>query len=254
MLLTDGSPNTIDDLRVYESAVADVAHTEMIDLKVKLGLAMEEVTQDVLDFLLDRAGADPQAAVRRAIGVSDVAVTRQMKRWLAVHALEIFYRDTFFNQLNDRYRAKFEEYRRLSQNAREHTFHFGVGLVLNPIPQAQPPVFSAVAGSIAQTTYYAQASWTGAGGQEGAPSEETTYDAPAGALPVVEMIDPPAAASGFNVYLGLTSGVLALQNTTPIPVGQSFTLPGTGLVSGRPPGEGQAGDIFISGASMLRRG
>ena len=123
MLLTDGSPNTIDELRVYESAVAEVAHTEMIDLTVKLDLSTEEVAQDVLDFLLDRRGADPRAALRRGIGVSDVAVTRQLKRWHAVHALEIFYRDAFNNQLNDRYQEKFREYHRLSKNAREHTFH-----------------------------------------------------------------------------------------------------------------------------------
>ena len=72
MLLTDGSPNTIDELRVYESAVAEVAHTEMIDLAVKLDLATEEVAQDVLDFLLDRTGSDPRGSARRGAGVSDV--------------------------------------------------------------------------------------------------------------------------------------------------------------------------------------
>ena len=64
MLLTDGSPNTTEDLRVYESAILEVAHTEMIDLGVKLDLATEEIAEDVLDFLLDHAGADPQAAGR----------------------------------------------------------------------------------------------------------------------------------------------------------------------------------------------
>ena len=254
MLLIDGSPNTIDELRVYESAVADVAHTEMIDLTVKLDLSTEEVAQDVLDFLLDRRGADPRAAVRRGIGVSDVAVTRQLKRWHAVHALEIFYRDAFNNQLNDRYQEKFREYHRLSKNARERTFHFGVGLALIPLPQAPPPVLSAVAGPIPQTTYYVRASWTGLDGQEGTPSEMTTYTAPAGALPVAQMVNPPTGATGFNVYLGLAPEIVTLQNTTPVPIGQSFLLPGTGLIEGRAPGQGQAGDIFISGMWMLRRG
>lgn len=254
MLLTDGSPNTIDDLRVYESAVAEVAHTEMIDLAVKLDLAVEEISQDVLDFLLDRTGADPRAAVRRGVGVFDVTVTRQLKRWHAVHALEIFYRDAFHNQLNDRYQAKFREYHELSKNAREHTFHFGVGLALTPIPQAPAPVFSSVAGSIPQTVYYARASWAGPAGQEGVPCAMTTYYAPAGALPVAQMNDPPAGATGFCVYLGLTSEALTLQNEIPVPIGQSFVLPETGLVQGRVPGEGQAGDVFISGTWMLRRG
>ncbi|HSP69349.1 MAG TPA: hypothetical protein VLN48_16600 [Bryobacteraceae bacterium] len=254
MLLTDGNLNTIDDLRVYESAVAEVAHTEMIDLTVKLDLAAEEVAQDILDFLLDRSGADPQAAGRRRIGVSDVTVTRQLRRWHAVHALEIFYRDAFNNQLNDRYQAKFREYQQLTRNAREHTFHFGVGLALTPIPQAPPPALSAVAGPFPKTVYYVRASWTGAEGQEGAPSEMTTYDAPAGALPVVQMTNPPAVASGFNVYMGLTPDAVTLQNDGPVPIGQSFVLPGTGLVQGRVPGDGQPGDIFVSGVWVLQRG
>lgn len=254
MLLTDGSPNTTEDLRVYESAILEVTHAEMIDLGVKLDLATEEIAEDVLDYLLDHTGADPQAAGRRALGVGDVVVTRQMKRWHAVHTLEIVYRDAFNNQLNDRYQPKFLEYRELSRNAREHTFHFGVGLALVPIRQAQLPVFSAVAGPIPQTTYYARASWTGALGQEGMPSVVTTYDAPAGSLPVVQMTNPPTGATGFNVYLGLTPDTLALQNAAPVAVGQTFTLADTGLAAGRAPGDGQAPDIYINGGWMLRRG
>jgi hypothetical protein len=268
MLLTDASPNTTEDLRVYESAILEVAHTEMIDLDVKLDLATEEIAEDVLDFLLDHTGADPQmfsrfllgtpSAWRRRRGVADVVVTRQMKRWHAAHTLVIVYRDAFNNQLNDRYQPKFLEYRELARNARERTFHFGVGLALTPIPQAQPPVFSAVSGLIPQTTYYARASWVSASGQEGAPSVITTYDAPAGSLPVVQMTNPPAAATGFNVYMGLTPDTLALQNTSlnsaPIPVGQSFTLATTGLVAGQAPSDGQVPDVYIDGGWVLRRG
>jgi hypothetical protein len=264
MLLTDGSPNNDENLRVYESAILGLANLESIDLGVKLDLATEEITEDILDFLLDHAGTNVQlfsrlqagtpAAQRRKTGVSDVVVTRQLKRWHAVHTLEIVYRDAFNNQLNDRYQPKFLEYRQLARNAREHTFHFGVGLALIPIPQAQTPVFSAVAGLIPETTYYARASWVVASGQEGEPSEMTAYGAPAGALPVVQMVNPPVVVTGFNVYLGLTPDALALQNPTPVPVGESFTLPDTGLAAGAAPGEGQSADVYISGGWMLRRG
>ena len=59
-----------------------------------------------------------------------------MKRWHALHTLAVVYRDAFNNQLNDRYRNKWEEYRELARNAREQTFEFGIGLVATPIPQA----------------------------------------------------------------------------------------------------------------------
>src|SRR6185503_11130211 len=126
MLLSDGSPNTAEDLRVYQSAILSVANGEMIDLGVKLKLATEEIVQDILDFLLAHAGADPRAAGRRELGAAGVVISRQLKRWHAVHTLEIVYRDAFNNQLNDRYRPKLLEYRELSRNARARSFHFGV--------------------------------------------------------------------------------------------------------------------------------
>jgi hypothetical protein len=59
---------------------------------------------------------------------------------------------------------------------------------------------------------------------------------------------------GFNVYMGLTAEAITLQNSSPIAVGSSFTLPDSGLISGVAPGNGQAADIYIVGGPMLRRG
>jgi hypothetical protein len=255
MLLTDGSPNDTEALRVYESAILDVANTERIELDAKLNLATEEISEEILDVLLNHTlSPDPQSAIRHRIGVSDVVVTPPLKRWHAVHTLELMYRDTFNNQLNDRYLAKFNEYHELSKNAREFTFRIGIGLALTPIPQAQPPVFSFAAGLDPATTYYVLVSWTGAGGQQGAPSEETTYDSPASGSPVVSAVNPPAVAIGFNVYMGLTAGSETLQNSAPVAAGGSFTLPGTGLVTGAAPGNGQIPDVYVIGGRTLRRG
>jgi len=255
MLLTDGNPNTTEDLRAYESAILSVANTEMIDLGVKLGLATEEVTQEVVDFLLNRSGgADPQAGVRRAVGVADVVVTRQMKRWHALHALEVVYRDAFNNQLNDRYKAKFFEYKKLAAQARMQTLQFGVGLVYRPVPVAERPVFSFAVGPFESTTYFARVAWVSSTGQEGLASEVTTYDAPPGAVPVVEAVNPPGNAAGFQVYLGVTEQGLQRQTGSPVAVGQAFTLPSGGLVTGIVPGDGQAPDVYLAGTRVMRRG
>src|ERR1700733_3039542 len=137
MLLTDGSPNTTEDLRVYESAILDVSSEEMINLDVKLKLATEEISEIVLNILLDHSsivtGGD---MLRRSLGVSDVVVPRQLTRWHALYVLAIFYRDAYNNQLNDRYLAKWNEYLLLARGARETTLQYGIGLVTIPIPQA----------------------------------------------------------------------------------------------------------------------
>jgi len=255
MLLTDGNPNTTEDLRAYESAVLSVAHTEMIDLGVKLGLATEEIAQDVLNFLLNRAmGSDPRTGTRRLAGVSDVVVTRQMKRWHALHTLAIFYRDAFNNQLNDRYQAKFTEYRRLAGHAREQTFLFGVGLVRDPLVVAEAAVFSSSNGPFEARTYFGQVAWTNASGAEGGPSEVTSFDAPTASVPVVAGANPPANATGFHVYLGLTPDAVTRQTATPVAVGGSFTLSTGGLVEGAALGEGQVPDVYLTGGPVLRRG
>lgn len=255
MLLTDGNPNDDEALRLYESAILDVAKIEAIGLGAKLDLATEEIAEDILDVLLDHTRAsDPQSTIRRTVGVSDVVVTPQLKRWHAAHTLEVFYRDAFNNQLNDRYRAKVAEYHQISRNARERTYHFGIGLAINPIAQAQAPVLSYVAGLVPETIYYVQVGWVSASGQTGMPSDMTTYDSPAGSLPVVTAVNPPKGATGSNVYMGLSPASVTQQNSAPVALGSSFVLPGQGLVTGAAPGNGQAPDIYVIGGPLLRRG
>ena len=150
MLLTDCNPNTPEDLRVYESAILDVANLEQIDLGGKLNLARWEIAEDVLEVLLDHTRYTYlQANVRRQIGVSDVVVTYPMKRWHALHTLEVVYRDAFNNQLDDRYQAKFNEYYELAKDARTSTMKYGIGLVATPLSQAPAPVVSSAATSSA---------------------------------------------------------------------------------------------------------
>jgi hypothetical protein len=253
-LLTDGNPNDTEALRVYETAILDVTHVELIDLDAKLGLATEEISQEVLNVLLGHTQVlDPQGSMRRRIGVSDVVVTPQMKRWHALHTLAVVYRDAYNNQLNDRYQKKWDEYRELARGARDLAIIFGIGLVASPIPRAETPVFGTAPGTIAATTYYVQASWVSATGQQGSPSVLTTYQTIDGSMLTVASVDPPAAASGWNVYAGLMDTTVMLQNGVPLAVGQTFTLAG-GLAVGPPPGDGQTPDLYVTGGWTLRRG
>jgi hypothetical protein len=254
-LLTDGNPNDDEDLQAYETSIFNVANVEGINLDTKLTLATEEIVEVVLDVLLDHAWTlDPQTSIRRRIGVSDVVVSPQMTRWHAFHSLELVYRDAFNNQLNDRYQAKWREYQRLSRNAQEDTMRFGIGLALTPIPQASQPTFVIALGTNPATIYYVQVSWVAANGEEGEPSSLTTYQTADSSNLALEMGTAPAVATAFNVYAGLSATTLALQNTPPIPIGQSFVLASTGLVPGNAPGNGQLADVFITGGRLLRRG
>lgn len=258
MLLTDGCPNTTEDLRVYESAILDVSSEEMINLDAKLKLATEEISEIVLNILLDHTSvATGGDVLRRMRGVSDVVVTRQLKRWHALYTLAIFYRDAYNNQLNDRYQAKWNEYQLLARGARELTLQYGIGLVTTPLPQPPPPVLNAVPGLLPATVYYVQITWVSSTGVEGNPSRATAFEAPLASLLTVTNASipaPPAVATAFNVYAGFTDCTATLQNSAPIAIGQTFTEATTGLVNGTPVGTGQAPDVYITGGSVLRRG
>jgi len=261
MLLSDGNPNASLDLQAYEMAILGLANVEGIDLDVKLTLAAEEISEDVLDILLDhtRSTIFPESNLRRARGVTDVVVTAPMKRWHALHTIEMVYRDAFNNQLNDRYQVKWQEYGRLARDARERTIKLGIGLVLTPIPQADAPVLGFVSGSGAGGTFYVQVAWlsnTGlsATGQLGAPCDVTATGLTAGTHLTVQAVNPPAVATGYNVYAGSSADSLALQNLAVVPVGEVFEMPDSGLIAGVAPGAGQVPDVYIVGGAMLRRG
>ncbi len=258
-LLTDGNPNDTEALRVYEAAILDVANVETIDLNAKLCLAAEEISEDLLDVLLGHTRTlysvtSPIGEDRRRIGVSDVVVSPQMKRWHALHTLAVVYRDAYNNQLNDRYKNKWEEYRELARGAKERTFEFGIGLVAAPVPRAGTPVLGETAGTLAGTIYYAQVSWVSAAGQEGSASPATTFQTTDNSALTVSTVNAPVIAAGWNVYLGVAISTLTLQNSVPVAMGATFTLPGSGLVSGVSPGDGQAADMFVTGGRILRRG
>jgi hypothetical protein len=255
MLLTDGNPNDTVALTVYETEILSVAATEGINLDRKLTLATDEISEAVLQFLLDHTRmVDPLPNQRRTIGVSDVVVSAQMKRWQALYTLAIVYRDAFNNQLNDRYLPKWREYQALAKDGAVRTFSYGIGIVSNPIPEAQAPSLGTATGLGEGGTFYVQVTWVGSTGAEGAPSPATALTVAVLNDLVVQAVNPPAVATGFNVYIGTCASGTTLQNSSPLGIGETYTMPDAGLTVGVPVGTGQAADYYVTGGPMLRRG
>lgn len=127
----------------------------------------------------------------------------------------------------------------------------------NPLaPALNPPTAAALSsvsgGTLPATAYYAMLTYVNALGETTA-SAEASLAVAAGNLLVVE---PPAASANavsYNVYLSTSSGTEKLQNSAPIPLGQSWTSPVAGLSAGgaAPPSSSAAGPVFggaVSGA------
>jgi hypothetical protein len=240
MLFTDSPAIAIEDLADHETVILETASTEGINLTVKIVLATNEV------------GLELQS---RNFALNNVVVTPALRLWLIFHTLEIVYRDAYHNQLNDRYKAKWDEYKKLSSFASGLLFRIGVGTVADPIPQAAHPQLSLVGGALTPAKYFVQIGWRNANSEEGRPSEMTAIDVPDGNTFQVRAVNPPSNAISWNVYAGPTPDNLFLQNPTPLDPTASWTAPDFGLLtSGPQPGAGQEPTFLSPGPRILLRG
>src|SRR5437762_5223826 len=172
MLLTDIPAIQIEDLADHETAILDTAVNEGINLTVKIGLSTDEVG-------LQMQSRFPALGLVN-IGLMNVVITPALRLWLIFHTLEIVYRDAYHNQLNDRYKAKWDEYKDLSTFASGLLFQIGIGTVVAPVPQADHPRLSLVPGPLTAAKYFVQVAWRNVSGEEGNPSQITALDVTAG--------------------------------------------------------------------------
>ena len=235
-LFTDGPACTIDDLVDEDSGLLDTAQTVGINVTSKLKLAMSDVQSELSTLL---------ARLQPAPAVGQVVVTTDLSRWEKMQALAMVYRDASYTQLIDRYMAKWVMCVKLGCAAKVRFVANGVGLVNDPLPKAALPVLGTNAGESQNGgTFYACVTWVNATGQEGAPSAPGSIVVPADNLMTVMATEAPANAVGFTVYAGPVLAMLTLQNTSPVGPTGSFTyVPGASSRS-KPPGTGQAPDLF----------
>jgi hypothetical protein len=253
-LFTDGPISSAQDLQEYDSSVLNVANAEGIDVAVKVTLAQQDLGNELMLFLFRRAPfRDYQPNFGGAPGLGNVVVTEALQRWHVLDTLALVYRDAYYNQLNDRYQGKWNEYEQLAKAGSRTFFLLGVGVVADPIPMAPVPQLSTVPGSGVEETLYVVATWVNAAGQEGAPSDNAALNIAAGNILVVTLMGPPQNAVGWNAYVGLSPSTLTLQNNTPLALGSSWTMTGA-LSSGAAVPTGQLPAWFIVDQHVIERG
>src|SRR5689334_3477779 len=143
-LFTDGSIATLEDLAAQDSGVMITWGVEGADVNSKLALAQEELGGE-LSRLLPRLGKFSTSAS----GLGNVVVTSPLRLWHIYHSLELIYRDAYNNQLNDRYKGKWDQYKELSQWAERKLLETGVGIAADPVPRATAPTLTRVQGTSA---------------------------------------------------------------------------------------------------------
>lgn len=120
---------------------------------------------------------------------------------------------------------------------------------------AAPALSATAGGALPVATYYVMLTYVNPLGETTA-SAEASLAVPAGSLLAVVMPAAAGNATGYNVYAASASGAEKLQNAAPVPLGESWTLPATGLAAGGAPAPAAntAGPLFagaVSGATTL---
>ncbi len=245
MLFTDGMISRLEDLAAHDAGLTEVASAEGIDVSVKMGLAQEELGIELAAVLPQ---SDGQA------GLAGVVVTPALKLWHAFRTLELVYRDAYNTRLNDRYKGKWEEWRRLGTWAMEKLLEAGVGIAANPVPRAEKPELAGGAGLLADGVYLATAAWVNAAGEEGAAAECASLALSGSSSLVVMPVNPPANARGWNVYVGMAEDSLFRQNQEPAPPGEPWVQSEAISTTGQRPGTGQRPSWMRSVPRVLQRG
>jgi hypothetical protein len=252
-LFTDGLISSIEDLNAYDSQLLAVANVEGIDVTRKLDLAQDELGVELVALLARLSYASEPIWVTSRLKLVNIVVTPPLKQWHTYHALELVYSDAYNNQLNDRYGAKRDQFQEMAGWAREKLVEIGLGIILDPVPQAEMPGVSVLAGNLPDGTYYVTTTWVNGAGAEGAgaiPAVVTT----SGSTIAVQPSPAPENITGWNVYIGGAPESMILQNGTPLGTSQAWEQLTPLATVGQVPSSGQCPTYLKPIPRLIQRG
>jgi hypothetical protein len=254
-LFIDGPPSNVQDLSNQDSGVLDVCRIEQIDAGVKLRLAYEALSLELGVLFEDRHTFAALYYCQSALRIGHVAVTPSLKSWHVFTTLASVYRDAYFTQLNDRYQAKWQEYRTLAQAAKQQLQSLGVGLVLDPVSRPNAPVLTLSPANETGGTFYISVTLVNAAGEESSASCTESLELPVGNALNIQADRVATNVRGWNVYVGDSPSRIFLQNDEPLSPQDSWTFyPSSAASSKHLVGDGQRPNLLRALPRLIQRG
>lgn len=250
-LFQDGPISSLEDLRVYETSLLETASIEGVSLSNKLALAQQELGGEILRFLIQQLEPTESVTPSR---LANVVATDPLRRWHALRTLSVFFRDVHHNQLNDRYRAKWDAYESEARAAARLLWEVGVGLVRNPLQRPAKPELTLLPSEEEFPQLLLKTTWTAGPSEESSASESVLFDSTSQEKPRITVKDPPQRATGWHVYAGPSEGQLTRQTDTALALTETWVMPWNLPVSGGAVPFGQTPDQYIRLQRLLFRG
>ena len=250
-LFQDGPISSLEDLRVYETSLLETASIEGVSLANKIELAQQEIGNEILRFLIQQL--EPTESVTPS-KLGQVVATDPLRRWHALRTLAVFFRDAHHNQLNDRYRAKWDAYESEARSAARLLWEVGVGLVRNPLKRPAAPALELVPSEEEYPPSLFKTTWVTGPLEESAASEAVLFAPNFAERPQLSAINFPARATGWHVYAGASESLLTRQTTTALALSERWLMPSGELFAGAPVPFGQQPDYYVRLQRLLLRG
>jgi hypothetical protein len=253
-LFSDGPPATVEDLTAQDSFLLSVASTEGINITSKIALAYNELGIEITAIFGREASIYAPVLGEAPLDTNHLFVSPAIKLWLVFKSLALVYRDCYFNQLNDRYKAKWLEYQNQAGLLRTKFIETGAGLVVDPISPPATVVAAAQPGSGSAGTAYIASTWTNSEGEESSPSPTVELTLGDQQQASVSVSGWPSNAAGWNFYAGQSPAGLTLQNPAVLSLGTSYVLVLPPTESGAPIGTGQVANVTRDLPRRIMRG
>src|SRR5690242_705634 len=265
-LFTDSDLVGISDLDVYESTLSKTASSHGINLSSKTAIALDAIGDKLLGRLqhigrtvnlVDSVWNATEQRSYRGWSLDNVVVTPPLRRWLSYEILSQVFAEAYNVQLNDRFKAKWIEYSGRASEAERNVYELGIGVVRNPLPRPADATVTITSGDLPAGIVTVQSSWMGAGGNESALSRLVPVTLPGSSAFIVNPAAPntvPASASGWNVYVSAEGEAPSRQNTSQIPLTESWPMPASGYIQGVLAQDGQSPDVYLVDSQQLFRG
>jgi hypothetical protein len=254
-LFIDGSPSNIEDLTDQDSGLLDVCRIQQIDAGKKLNLAYREIGVEIESMFEQQRSVYTPYCSHPRLNIGQITITPSLKMWHTWHALSLVYRDAYFDQLNDRFQAKWNEFWAMSESAKNRLRDLGIGLVLDPLPRPAVPALTPTPGTETGGTFYFAVTLRNPAGEHSAPSSVETIQLSDGNAVEVRLSASTANARGWDVYVGNSPKTCCKQNDGQLsPDDVWLFYPSTAVLNGSLPKGGQDPNFLRALPRLLPRG